>query len=69
MGNVSVLEQSLLLGASLGLLLGVLFADFCGKKLTIVLSIVITLVGLILILVFDRTTIKCCGLVMWGAGS
>jgi hypothetical protein len=52
-----------------GLLLGILFADFCGKKLTIVFSMIIMVLGLIIIVIVDSMTVKCLGLILWGAGA
>ena len=53
----------------MGLLLGILFADFCGKKLTIVFSMIIMVLGLIIIVIVDSMTVKCLGLILWGAGA
>jgi hypothetical protein len=52
-----------------GLLLGILFSDFCGKKLTIVLSMIIMLLGLTLVVFVHSIKVKCLGLIFWGAGA
>ena len=39
----------MLLGASLGLLIGILFADFFGRRLVIIYSITLTILGLLMV--------------------
>lgn len=59
----------MLLGASLGLFIGVLISDAIGRRLTIIYSMVFTVVGILLVLVINSIKIKCIGLVMWGSGA
>lgn len=59
----------MLLGASLGLFIGVLISDAIGRRLTIIYSMVFTVVGILIVLVINSIKIKCIGLVMWGSGA
>jgi hypothetical protein len=59
----------MLLGASVGLLAGILFIDFLGRRLVIISSIIVTIVGLLLVVGVEDLKIKCLGLLMWGGGS
>lgn len=59
----------MLLGASLGLFIGVLISDAIGRRLTIIYSMVFTVVGILLVLAINSIKIKCIGLVMWGSGA
>ncbi len=63
------MQEAMLLGASLGLFIGVLISDAIGRRLTIIYSMVFTVVGILLVLVINSIKIKCIGLVMWGSGA
>lgn len=59
----------MLLGASVGLFIGVIISDAIGRRLTMLFSLFFTAFGILLVLVIDNVKIKCIGLVIWGSGA
>ena len=68
MHNITLMQSCILFGASAGLFLGIIFTDILGRRLSIILSVMLTIVGILLIF-FDNLKLKCLGLVLWGSGA
>lgn len=63
------MQEAILLGASVGLFVGVIISDAIGRRLSMLISLVFTIFGILLVLIFESIKIKCIGLVIWGSGS
>jgi len=66
---MTAMQSSMLLGASIGLLMSVLFTDFIGRKATIVSALFIVLLGISIIMLVGSPKYSCIGLFLWGAGA
>ena len=60
------MQESIFIGAFLGVFLVAIFSDLIGKKKTVLYSIVMSVGGIFLILVFQNIVIKCIGFLLWG---
>ena len=67
--SVTTMMEAILLGASIGLFLGVVVSDYLGRKNTVLFSMLTTLVGIIIVLVFGSIKLKCIGLFLCGLGA
>ena len=67
--SVTTMIEAILLGGSIGLFLGVVVADYLGRKNTVLFSLLAALLGNIVVLVFSNIKIKCIGLFLWGLGA
>ena len=61
--------EALLLGASLGLFVGMSLSDVLGRKNTVLISMLLSCIGVAMIMIFANIELKCIGLVLWGGGA
>ena len=68
-GTVLFMEEGILVGASVGILIAIFFSDTIGRRKLMLTLLVIALVGIALTVLVPSPWIKFIGLVLWGSGS
>ena len=67
--TVLFMEEGILVGASLGIIIGVMFSDIVGRRKTMLVAIGLSLLGVIITVVGVAPWLKFIGLVLWGSGA
>ena len=62
------MEESMILGGSVGVIMSLSLSDKIGRRRTILTSIIFTLIGIILITLTKSVEVISLGLLLWGAG-
>ena len=62
------MEESMLFGGSVGVIVVLSLSDAIGRRRTILSSIVLTIIGILLITISNSIEIVSLGLLLWGAG-
>ena len=63
------MEEGILVGASLGIIVGVMFSDIVGRRKTLLVAIGLGLLGVIITVVGVTPWLKFIGLVFWGSAA
>ena len=61
--------SGILIGASLGILIVLFFSDFLGRRKTMLMALVMSVLGIIMTMVGPMSESRFIGLVLWGAGA
>ena len=66
---MALMQEGLLVGGSVGVVVVGIFSDAIGRRKTILSSMVMAYVGIVLTLLVPTIELKVTGLLMWGAGA
>lgn len=67
--DVTNMQEMFLIGTTVGLIIIVIFIEYLGRKLTVSLSLMFTIVSILLVLFASSAIVKGVGLFIWGGGS
>ena len=66
---MTLMQEAILIGESVGVVAVVIFSDAIGRRLTILYAMIMAFMGILLTLAVPLIEVKYVGLLMWGAGA